>query len=420
MKNRIFRLLLILTAPALIMLSCSKDEEAENTAPTASFTVNPQSGNTQTEFELDASACSDLETPAGELLVRWDGNDDGIWESDYSTIKIALVTFDTEGVYTIRLQVKDAGGLTGTTTREVTIGGNLSPAVPDNPSPVDGTTNVVVNASLQWTSSDPEQDPILYDVYFGNVQNPPLASAGISDDSYTPGAMANNTTYYWKVVAHDDQGNSTEGPVWSFTTEAAAFVCGEMLTDPRDDKNYPTIQIGDQCWMAKNLNVGDRIDGGQDMSDDSNLEKYCYDDEAANCDTYGGLYQWAEMVQYAGDNLQGICPGGWHLPTLEEWEALEMALGMSQAQATATSGWQGTDEGTALKEGGGSGFNALLGGYRGTSGNFAFGNAWAVFWTGTQSSTYQAYARTLDVDHTQVNHTQYDKQFGNAVRCLKD
>ena len=422
------RALLLVLAAALFLFSCKKDDNGDdtpaNTPPVASFTVDPQTGNTQTPFSLDASGSSDQETPAAELLVRWDGNDDGVWETDFSTVKTATVTYDTEGTYTIRLEVKDGGGLTASTTRQVTVsasGGNQPPGIPADPVPADGATEVPTGALLQWSCSDPEQDPLTYDVYFGTGTNPPLVSQGQTATSYQPPSGANLTTYYWKVTAHDDQGNSTAGPLWQFTTQAQVFSCGEDFTDPRDGKVYGSVLIGSQCWMSENLNAGLRIDGANDMTDNGIIEKYCYNNDDANCEQYGGLYQWDEMMQYTKKDVTGgICPEGWHLPTLQEWEALEMALGMPEEQATASSGWQGTDEGDMLKEGGSTGFNALMGGNRSTSGAFTLGGLGTAFWAATQSSTYFARARTLDTDHSQINHTNYDKRYGHSVRCIKD
>src|SRR6185295_6408948 len=102
--------------------------------------------------------------------------------------------------------------------------------------------------------------------------------------------------------------------------------------------------IGD-CWMAENLDYGELLlskTGG--MTDNKIPEKYCYDDDEANCGTYGGLYQWAELMNYAeSDNkargdTQGLCPIGWHLPTDEEWKLLEYALGM-RLDDTNEDGW---------------------------------------------------------------------------------
>lgn len=422
MKKRFHLIAITLALLVIVASSCKKDEEDDtpgNTAPVASFTIDPESGSTSTPFTLDASGSTDQETPAGELLVRWDGNDDGTWETDYSTVKQANVTYDTPGTYTIRLEVKDGGGLTNSTTRQVTVSGNQAPDTPNSPSPQDAAVNTSINDDIQWTSSDPEQDPLTYDVYFGTTQSPPMVSEGQSGSTYDPGTMNYGTTYYWKITAHDDQGNSTDGPSWSFTTEEQAFSCGDNITDSRNGQVYATVMIGAQCWMADNLNIGTRIDGSNDMSDDGSIEKYCFDNEETNCDEFGGLYQWDEMMQYSS-KAQGICPDGWHLPSLQEWESLEMALGMPEDQATATSGWQGTDEGDRLKEGGDTGFEALMSGNRSTSGSFTLGGLGTAFWTATTATSFNARARTLDTGHSQINHTNYNKEYGHAVRCIKD
>ena len=88
------------------------------------------------------------------------------------------------------------------------------------------------------------------------------------------------------------------------------FVLG-TFTDPRDGRVYKTVKIGDQVWMAENLNYGE-------MTTDDKLvpgKKWCYDNDESNCeDGYGGLYTW-EVAKKS-------CPPGWHLPTNEEWEKL--------------------------------------------------------------------------------------------------
>jgi len=84
------------------------------------------------------------------------------------------------------------------------------------------------------------------------------------------------------------------------------------------------VMIGEQCWMAENLNIGEMIDGSQSMTENGIIEKYCYDNDPENCETYGGLYQWDEMMEYVTDTaVQGICPAGWHLHTDHEWKVLE-------------------------------------------------------------------------------------------------
>jgi hypothetical protein len=89
--------------------------------PEASFTVNPTSGYTTTVFSFDASGCSDTEDPVTALEVRWDWEDNGIYDTSWSTTKTITHTFASTGTYTIRLQVRDTDGLTGSTTHTVTV-----------------------------------------------------------------------------------------------------------------------------------------------------------------------------------------------------------------------------------------------------------------------------------------------------------
>jgi len=128
-----------------------------------------------------------------------------------------------------------------------------------------------------------------------------------------------------------------------------AWICGDTLIDSRDAQLYPTVLIGTQCWMAKNLNIGTRIDScntsgvGCPSNDPQNqgdysggIQKYCYDDDDANCTAYGGLYQWHMSMGFpqtcdahddtspciVSSSQQGICPTGWHMPSDNEWIAL--------------------------------------------------------------------------------------------------
>jgi CSLREA domain-containing protein len=94
-----------------------------NTAPTASFTVQPASGNTQTTFLFDASGSSDPEDSTSALEVRWDWQNDGVYDTNWSTNKSASHKIGVSGVHTVRLLVRDTGGLTGQTTRQVTVTG---------------------------------------------------------------------------------------------------------------------------------------------------------------------------------------------------------------------------------------------------------------------------------------------------------
>lgn len=94
------------------------------------------------------------------------------------------------------------------------------PYIPSNPSPVDGVIDVDTNVDLSWTGGDPDpQDTVTYNVYFGTTNPPLLISDNQSETTYDPGTLAYLTPYYWRIIAWDNHGASTVGPIWSFTTE---------------------------------------------------------------------------------------------------------------------------------------------------------------------------------------------------------
>ncbi|MCX6224665.1 MAG: T9SS type A sorting domain-containing protein, partial [Bacteroidia bacterium] len=98
----------------------SKNYEVEF-APIASFTISPETRTTETRFELNASSSTDAETAADDLEVRWDFDGDGNWDTDYDVMKTTNVIFPSPGAVTIILEVKDAGGLTGTASQTLSI-----------------------------------------------------------------------------------------------------------------------------------------------------------------------------------------------------------------------------------------------------------------------------------------------------------
>ncbi len=225
--------------------------------------------------------------------------------------------------------------------------------------------------------------------------------------------------------------------LWDASDTISPWVCGDPITDSRDGKSYTTVQIGNQCWMAENLNIGTRIDGSNNQTDNGTIEKYCYDDDEANCDTYGGLYQWNEMMQYVTtEGTQGICPDGWHLPSDDEWKTLEMELGMSQSEANG-SGWRGTNEGSKMAgnaalwqdgtlendpEFGTSGLTVLPAGYRYDDGFYSQGED-SHLWS--SSDTIFMYApfmwmRNLCSGNTDVFRYDDPGTVGYSVRCVKN
>ncbi|MEI6682540.1 MAG: fibrobacter succinogenes major paralogous domain-containing protein [Bacteroidota bacterium] len=113
----------------------------------------------------------------------------------------------------------------------------------------------------------------------------------------------------------------------SFDFTHTAHSCA--VTSVRYGKHgYHTVAIGTQCWFRENLNIGTKLDTSQIASDNGIIEKYCYDDQENNCEVYGALYPWNEMMKYTTTpGARGICPPGWHVPTNTEMATMLGFLG---------------------------------------------------------------------------------------------
>jgi uncharacterized protein (TIGR02145 family) len=198
--------------------------------------------------------------------------------------------------------------------------------------------------------------------------------------------------------------------------------CGDPITDSRNGQIYNTVLIGEQCWMKENLNVGTRINGSQEQMDNGIIEKYCHGDLESNCDAYGGLYQWNEMMQYiTSEGAQGICPDGWHIPTDAEWTMLtdylggESVAGGKMKEAGLTH-WASPNTGATNE----SGFTALPGGlryYDGWFGNLTYD---AFFRSSSQGGVSIAWGRTLTFNYEGVYRGDGYKADGVSARCVQD
>lgn len=229
---------------------------------------------------------------------------------------------------------------------------------------------------------------------------------------------------------------------------AIAIACSTPFIDNRDNagtvggpgalqERYPLTLIGDQCWMTRNLSLGNILSYciiQTDQEDSMQIERFCYDYKcgcSSCCDSLGGLYQWNQLRNYdltTKDRVQGICPAGWHIPSDEEWKRLEQSLGLSEIQADE-SGWRGNTAGDQLKsfsygsQFGSSGFEAKLGGRSvPDQRNFEGKGESAYFWTATSDTEdpTQAWARQVDLDDGGIKRFLADKRSGFSCRCVKD
>lgn len=169
------------------------------------------------------------------------------------------------------------------------------------------------------------------------------------------------------------------------------------MTDSRDGQTYKTVKIGNQVWMAQNLNF---------KADSS----FCYNNEDSNCAKYGRLYRWA----VAGS----VCPSGWHLPSKTEWETLFSAVGGESTAGKAlksSSGWSSSGNETDD-----FGFSVLPAGE--LDDDIYSGKEQSAFiWSSTNGdSKLVAYALHLYYEYGFAIFGYYGKDFGFSVRCIQD
>jgi uncharacterized protein (TIGR02145 family) len=231
---------------------------------------------------------------------------------------------------------------------------------------------------------------------------------------------------------------------FSYTCAPTFSACGDPVSYQGYD--YATVLIGEQCWFAENLRSenyenGDAIPSNLSDSEWSSTtsgavavygedagcnNNYSPDidacDPAESLNEYGRLYNW-----YAVDDIRGLCPSGWHIPSDGEWMTMEMALGMSESEANSE-GWRGTDQGTQMKTtygwygGNGtnsSGFSGLPGGQREYSGYFSDAGLDAIWWS-TSLDGSLAWARILNTSYERVKRSDLNRLNGYSVRCVRD
>ena len=172
------------------------------------------------------------------------------------------------------------------------------------------------------------------------------------------------------------------------------------LSDARDGKTYKTVLIGNQIWMAENLNY------------QTKEGSWCYDDSLKNCNIYGRLYNL--------ETAKNVCPKGWHLPEDSEWKILTDFLeGDTIAGSKMKSKEQWLAEYTDLNNN--SGFNALPAGSKtNNDGPFWGIGENAYFWSATDNDFYTAWERCIYDNSKRLAKEADHYTFGYSVRCIQD
>jgi uncharacterized protein (TIGR02145 family) len=287
----------------------------------------------------------------------------------------------------------------------------------------------VQGTSVQLAANQPVNGSGHWRVYSG--QDGSFADSTLNNSLFTGNA---GETYQLAWIIQNSCGYTSDLVTISFAAQAVFSQCGDTLIDARDGQQYPTTQIGEQCWMAKNLNIGTSLNGSNDQVNNGIIEKYCYNDDVNHCSIYGGLYQWDEMMNYdTSPGSQGICPTGWHIPTDAEWCTVTTFLDPT-VDCNAWGG-SGTDAGGKMKATGfdhwyspntgatnSSGFTALAAGNRYNYGGFDNLMNSAIFWSSSEYLSSDGIGRRMDYDYAAVirDDSGYGKGHGFSVRCLSD
>jgi len=188
---------------------------------------------------------------------------------------------------------------------------------------------------------------------------------------------------------------------------------------------YKTVTIGTQVWMAENIKTTKYNDGTAIplVLDNREWESlttpaYCWydNDETANKNTYGALYNWYTV------KTGKLCPTGWHVPSDAEWTTVTTYLGGESVaggklKEAGTSHWETPNKGATNE----TGFNALPGGNRNNNGTFFSIGIYGDWWSSPEKSTTTAYSRNMCYGYGSIYWGSYfSKQYGFSVRCLRD
>ena len=213
-------------------------------------------------------------------------------------------------------------------------------------------------------------------------------------------------------------GNNAPDTLWS----GNAQVCGSAVydityqfCDHRDNHIYKWKKFGNQIWMTQNLNFGRRVaaSSGQGGACADSAQKYCRSNDADYCDSYGGLYKWHSAMGFSSSAYdgstpvvngmirtphRGICPEGWHLPTLEEWTVLKQNRPGNSFATSICSGYSS-----------GSSFYS-------TSSPCS-----AYWWTASEDGMANSFAASMSSSADTLSlHYGANRALGYSVRCIKD
>lgn len=276
----------------------------------------------------------------------------------------------------------------------------------------------------KWTTDANKKIDELEQLAKQKQENERADKARVAEDKDWDTAKSTNTLASY-------QSYQNKYPNGRYKSEAANQIASILdatkksrFQDPRDGISYKAVRIGDQIWMAENLratklNDGTTIDLAEKSEawENSSTPAYCWYDnnEKLGRTTLGALYNWYTV------NTRKLCPAGWHVPTDEEWERLVNFLGGKavaggKLKETGTKHWKSPNW-EATNE---SGFSALPGGDRYSTGRFYGIGTGGLWWSASESDTSNAFYVYMLYNFSNVQRNDALKEHGFSVRCVKD
>ena len=314
-------------------------------------------------------------------------------------------------------------------------------ACDDSSSAGDDDNNVILSGDSREESSDSRSNDKDEAISSSGKVTDKDSDAKSSDSKGNPSSAGTSTKSSNSNTSGNDakSSSSSAGKVNGLATPCKTETednCeyGELV-DERDGQTYKTVKIGNQWWMAENLNYADSV-----TTTSLKGRSWCYDNDPANCTKYGRLYTWAAaidsvMLATDADNpqvcgyykftctlpykVQGICDKGWHLPSYGEWNELIVRVGGGLSTAgkvfKSQSGWNVDGNGTDAY-----GFSALPAGGRGRDDLFGNRGCHGFFWGSGENNYRDAFLMQLNCTDDKAYVTSDLKSYAHSVRCVKD
>ena len=226
----------------------------------------PSSGSTNIPLEPELQV-SIKDVDSDTMSMNWYSNSTGSWKNFGSNLSIEdgryrqtnsnFSEYDT--TYWWYVSVNDGVYTNSSPYYYFTTRVNNPPNTPSNPDPANGETGLYIGTDLSWTCIDPDGDNVSFDVYFGKSSSPPKVASKQPEKTYDPGLLDFGTKYYWRIVAWDSPGGlSTNGPLWSFTTEENQPPNTPSNPDPPDGATDISVEKLLR-WTGGDPNQGDVV-----------------------------------------------------------------------------------------------------------------------------------------------------------------